>query len=258
MEYKRRTGMNPIVYVSKDYAGVLDGVSYVDREIVNEGWYDGMPTARRMAEQKYGGAIVLPWWHDPASAQDILIDIQEKGARVLQSHGKNWGVSCEANPDFGTSMWRRAGFTREEMLTLPLVFDRRNPAREAMLFKQHVHDDRPLVLYNFTGISSPFGYSPEVFRVMQPYRQHFNMVDLGQIRAARIYDLLGLYDKAVGLITIDTATAHLAPASKVPTIWLTVPNWGKSIPRGNVALHVQYDEVPKRLSEIEATIKSWM
>lgn len=258
MEYKRRTGVNPIVYVSKDYANVLDGVSYVDREVVNDDWYNGMPAARRMAEEKYGGAIVLPWWHDPESAKDILMDIHDHGARVLQSHGKMWGVNCADNPDFGTSMWRRAGFTREEMISLPLVFDRRNPAREQVLFNLHIHDKtKPLLLYNFAGISSPFGYSSDVFRVMQPFRPHFNMLDLGPIRAARIYDLLAFYDKAVGLITIDTATAHLAPASKVPTLWLTVPNWGKSIPRGNVALHIQYDEVPKRLQEIHALLEKW-
>lgn len=83
------------------------------------------------------------------------------------------------------------------------------------------------------------------------------MLDLGKIRAHRIYDLLGFYDRAIGLITTDTATAHLAPASKVPTLWFTVPGWGKSVPRGNVALHVQYDQVPRYLGEIDLLMQHW-
>lgn len=259
LELKRRTGLKPIVYVSRHYASVLEGVSYATPEIVNEDWYDGMPAARRMAQAKYGGAIVPAWWADPDTATDILLDIRDAGVRILQSHGRQWGVDCSANPDFGTSMWRRAGFTRQEMLTLPLVFDRRSGAREELLYRTHVHDAaKPLLLYNFTGCSSPFGYTPELMRLLQPYRSRFFMLDLGVLKAARIYDLLGLYDRAAGLLTIDTATAHLAPASRVPAIWFTVCNWGKSVPRGNCALHVPYDETPRRLTEVSATLERWL
>jgi hypothetical protein len=257
MEIKRRIGLNPIVIVSRDYASVLDGVSYVTPDVVKEGWFDGMSTARRMALQKYGSVIVPAWWHDPETVQDLVTDMNQNGVRVLQSHGRNWGVNINTHPDFATSMWRRAGFTREEMLTLPLVFDRRNKDREEELCKKHIYGNKPLLLYNFTGVSSPFGYVPEVMRLMRDYQADFFMLDLGMVRCARIYDLLGLYDRAVGLITIDSATMHLAPASKVPTIWLTVPGWGKSTPRGNVALHVQYDQTPKRLEEIRAVLEKW-
>src|SRR5688572_16992394 len=258
MEIKQRIGMNPIVYVSKNYASVLGGVSYVDSVVVDVDWYQGVPKARAMAEKDHGGAVVPAWWDDPQTAYDVAGEIHENGAMVLQSHGRQWGVNCAENPDFGTSMWRRAGFTRKEMLSLPLVFDKRNKIREADLVKCFNRSGKPMVLYNFKGQSSPFGYVPETLRMLQPYRQLFNMVDLGEIRASRVYDLLGLYDKAVGLITIDTATAHLAPASNVPTVWLTVPGWGRSVPRGNVACHVPYNEIPKRMSEIRTAVESWV
>lgn len=257
MEIHRRTGRKPIVYVSQNYAGILQGVSYVQPEIVDQDWFEGVPKARQMAEAKYGGAIVPAWWDDPATANGAAMEMHEHGAMVLQSHGRAWGVNCAENPDFGTSMWRRAGFTRDQMVSLPLVFDRRNPTREADLATRYERHNAPLLLYNCVGQSSPFGYVPELMRLLYPFRQKFNCVDLGQIRAERIYDLLGLYDRAVGLITIDTATAHLAPASKVPTIWLTVPGWGRSVPRGTVALHVPYDETPKRLGDINAVVEAW-
>lgn len=253
----QRTGLKPVVIVSKDYAATLEGVSYVTPDVVKEGWWAGIPKARAYAARKYGSVIVPQWWNDAATAGDLTVDLQREGVRVLQCHGDKWGVDMDANPDFGSSMWHRAGFTRKEMLTLPLVFDRRDKAREEALVRQHVHGDRPLLLYNFTGVSSPFGYVPEMSQMLANWRTRFQMVDLGEVRAARIYDMLGLYDRAAGLITIDTATGHLAPASRVPTLWFTRSDWSRSVPRGNVALHIAYNEFPKRAREIPALLEKW-
>lgn len=249
-----RTGNKPVVLVSNEYSNVFDGISYAIPWVFQGHWYSDMPKARALAERVYGSdyALIPHWWSPGVNPTNIPL-----GPMVLQCHGHGWGCSPERYPDFGTSMWLRAGLTRQEMIETPLVFDRRDKDREEALFKMHVHDTRPLLLYNFTGISSPFGYVPEMMHLLRPYRGFFNMLDLGAIRAHRIYDLLVFYDRAVGLITTDTATCHLAPASNVPTLWLTVPGWGKSVPRGNVALHVQYDEVPRCLGEIEMLIQDW-
>lgn len=257
LEIYRRTGKKPIVIVSNEYASVFDGVSYVTPDVVKEGWWAGIPKAREMAQRKYGHVIVPQWWNDAETAADIVEDMSRGGVRVLQSHGREWGVDTKANPDFGSSMWHRAGFSRPEMLSLPLVFDRRSPEREEALVKRHVQPGRKLLLYNFTGVSSPFGYVPEMTRLLNDFRNQFQILDLGQLRAERIYDLLGLYDRAAGLITTDTATAHLAPGSKVPTIWFTVPGWNSSVPHGNVALHIPYDQFPKRASEIRPVLGKW-
>lgn len=247
-----RTGMKPHVIVSNVYANIFEGISYAVPNVITGHWYNDMPKARALAEKMSINPIIPQWWQPGVFPRDV-----PPGPMILQSHGLNWGVDTSKYPDFGTSMWARAGFTRQEMIAAPLVIDRRNPMREEVLFKQHVTNNKPLLLYNFTGISSPFGYVPEMMKLLSPYQLHFNLVDIGHIRAFRIFDLLGLYDKAVGLITIDTSTAHLAPASKVPTIWFTVPNWGSSVPRGNVALHVSYNETPKRLNEIQAVLEKW-
>lgn len=249
----QRTGLRPIVIVSTQYASVFDGISYAIPDVQPGHWFQDMPKARRYAQMTYGDPMIPHWWSPGVEPKDV-----PRGGMVLQCHGFEWSCDPDKYSDFGTSMWLRAGFTRDEMLTAPLVFDRRDRTREEELVKRYHRPGKKLVLYNCQGNSSPFGYTPELEKVLYQYRSQFNIVDIGRIRCHRLYDLLGLYDIATGLITIDTSTCHLAPAAKVPTIWLTVPGWGKSIPRGNVALHVQYDQVPQRMGEIAKTIESWL
>lgn len=246
-----RTGLNPIVIVSTDYANVFDGISYATPYPITGHWFKDMPKARQIAAEKFGEAMIPHWWHD-----NTLTDVP-KGPMILQCHGHFWDCDWKKYPDFGTSMWNRAGFTREEMVAAPLVIDRRNLAREDALCKRYILNDRPLLLYNFTGLSSPFGYTPEVMRLLAPYRQHFNMLDLGTVRAERIYDLLGLFDRAVGIVTIDTATLHLCPATETPSLMLIVDGWGQSVPRGNCVFHCFYSETPRNLNRIQAVLESW-
>lgn len=251
-----RTGERPTVVVSSEYASVLEGVSYVKPHVLRVHWWAGVPTARQVAEAISGDVRVLQWWHEPVA--DEFRPAAFTGGIVLQSHGHNFGVDVSKDPDYGTSMARRCGFTREEWITLPLVFDRRNPVREAELLKTVCRGSKlPLLLYNFQGISSPFAFAPEVINRLLTFRRDFHLVDLSRIAAHRIYDLLGLYDAAAGLLTSDTSTAHLAPASFIPTVWFTVDSWCTSVPKGNVALHVKYNETPRRLDEVTAIVEGW-
>jgi len=169
-------------------------------------------------------------------------------------------VNLNLWPNFMASMYERAGFTQKEMMRLPLVFDRRNTVRERELVERlwpTAYRKKPLLLTNFTGISSPFGYQPELYPILQSFRQWFHIVDLGGVRAHRIFDLLGLYDVAAGLITCDTATLHLAHATQTPYIAFSAKGWTGSTPRGNVALQVMYDDTPRRLNEIAEVLESW-
>ncbi len=254
LEIFKRTGYKSNVVVSDEYAGVLDGVSYVKPHSLRLHWWQGIPVAKVYAQTLWGGAAVVQWWNE------CPIPPEYRGSFTLQCHGHNHGVNIELWPDFMTSMYARAGFTREEMLRLPLFFDRRNPTREAELVVRLYPvplRKRPLLLTNFTGISSPFGFLPELWPTIQRFARDFHIVDLGNVKATRIFDLLGIYDMAAGLLTCDTATAHLAHGSKVPTIWFTVDGWCGSQPRGNVALHVPYNSTPRRLTEIAQVLDSW-
>jgi hypothetical protein len=249
----KRTGKKPIVIVADNYSNVFDGISYATPHLFHGNWFGDMPKARMLAEREYGQAIIPHWWAPGVDTDDV-----PRGTTVLQCHGKDWGVDIKRYSDFCTAMWLRAGFTREEMLGTPLVIDRRNPVREAALVQRYYRPDKPMVLYNFTGVTAPFPYTPEMLQVMHPYRRRLNLVDIGEIRAERIYDLLGLYDRAAGLITGDTATAHLAVGSAVPTVWLTKNRWSGSVPRGNnCVLHMKYPEAPQRMGEIRAMLDQW-
>lgn len=248
-----RDGIKPVVMVSHEYASVFDGISYAFPWVVPLEWWKDSAKAKQQAMTRYRNVIVPQYWND---LSEPVTQRSENGKVHFIAHGRKWAVEGE-NADYGTAMWNRLGFTRQQMLSEPLVLDRRSPEREAELVRLYTRPGKKTLLYNFTGVCSPFGYVPEMMRVLLPYRTMMNLVDLGKIRARRIYDLLGLYDVAVGLITIDTATAHLANASQVPALWFTVDSTGESIPRANVALHVKYSQTPKRLEEIDSLIRKW-
>lgn len=251
----QRTGLKPLMFTSKDYVSVYDGMSYVTYYSMPQNWWECVDPARRLAEKEFGGGTVVQWWNSVPKHEDT-IGFNGKTIAVLQSHGRNWGVDVKLDPDFGTSMARRLGFSRQEWLALPPVFDRRNRQREAELVERFSRLGKPLMLYNFTGQSSPFAYVPEMMAMLKPFRKDFNLVDIGQVRATRIFDLLGLYEAALGLITIDTSTGHLAPATNIPIIWFTVPGWCSSVPHGNVRFTCPYDQVPRRRQEINDAIVS--
>lgn len=253
-----RTGMKPVVLVSTSYANVFEGVSYVERRPLQVGWWEGVPVARKIAEEAYGGGVCVQWWNDDPNRIKLL-EMATKGGLVLQSHGHEWGVDIARWPDYGTSMWDRAGFTREEMLTLPLEFDRRNVGREAELAKAVIPAivTKPILLYNFAGISSPFAFAPEVINVVHKFRHDFHLIDLTRVQGYRIFDLLGLYDRAHCLLTSDTATLHLAPGAKLPYVAFTTDGWTGSVPKGNCVLNVKYNSTPQRLHEVAAVLEQW-
>jgi hypothetical protein len=260
-EIYQRTGTRPILIVSRDYANVLEGVSYVEPYPIDGAAWDGIPEGRKIAQKIFGGGTVIPWWNeDPAHI--AMIRESAKGDFVIQCHAHNWGVDIRKWPDYGTSMASRCGFTLAEWLALPLVFDQRDPTRERELCKRVLGKEaRPIILYNLSGISSPFGFTPEVVNPIQrTFGRAFRFLDLGQIRALRIYDLLGFYDdpQTVGLVTSDTATLHLAQASDVPYIAFTVNGWRTSVPKGNCVLHIKYKDVPRMVPQILNQIGAWV
>lgn len=252
---KERTGNNPIVVVSPEYAPVFDGVSYVTPWVMSLPWPSGVAQARGLARVEYPKAVVLQFWNDSKAQYSSEVGRQ---TRVIQCAGEKWCVDAERWPDYGTAMWSRAGFSREEMLTLPLSFDCRDADREARLAKLSLHPRRPNLLINWSGTSSPFPYTPEFQGIMAKYRDRLSFVDLNAVRAERIYDLLGLYDRSVGLVTIDTATLHLAPAAKLPYIAFTRSDWSGSVPKGHCVLQIGYNEAMKRIHDFERTLKSWV
>lgn len=254
-EIYRRTGLRPLVISSREYTSIYNGTTYVEALSHPSHWYKGLQDMKQWAK-KYAGTegTVVQFWQEQPKNEDT-IGFNGANWTTLQCHGFNHGVNMALDPDFGTSMVRRCGFSQAEWIKLPLVFDNRNEDREAALRRQYLHGHKPAILFNFKGISSPFPNTPEVLNVLRPLQNEFQLVDLSKIYAKRIYDLLGLYDIAAFLISSDTATAHLAVGSRVPTAWFTMDGWNGSVPRGNVAWHCKYSQARDRAKELWDIIK---
>lgn len=253
LEVRRRTGKKPVVICSRDYASVLDGVSYVEPHPVDAHWYAGIPKMQEIAKAQYGGGVLMQFWQQPPLHADT-IGHGGKNWIVVQCHGHNHGVELSRDPDYGSSMARRAGFSQSEWMNLPLVFDQRDAKREAELARWYMSRHKPVILYNFTGKSSPFGRAAEVLNLMRRLRG-VHLVNLGELRAVRIYDVLGLFDRAVGLVTIDTSTMHLAPASQIEYLGFTVDGWTTSRPKGNCTLEIKYSKAQLRMAAIQAWLE---
>jgi hypothetical protein len=247
------TGVKPVMMVCSEFAGMLAGTSYVHPwPMTGFSWYGDVRAAKTIADYWYDKVIVPKWWDcpglqpPPPRPDENTIVLRHQGQRIVVAESE-W-------ESFQFSQWKAAGFSRQEMLDWPLVFDRRDAARESILITHHT-GRKPFVLYNFSGISNPMAHEPEILRELSSLRDQIQLVDLRHIRAEQIQDLLGLYDKALCLISGDTSTLHLAAASKVPLIALLANGGAGSIPKGNTVLKLRYGEVGAKVSLIKATVQ---
>jgi hypothetical protein len=218
--------------IAAKYADVLDGVSYV-RPIVYPGAFEDLR-----------GALDFARMHDPKAVN-------------LQVYGKDMPMKRHTT-SFVIEQWQRAGLDRL-WGTLPLVLDRRDATREAALLAQvRGTDARPLVLLAVSGYSSPFHGAAELVRMVQDrFGDRANVVVLDAVKATRVYDLLGLFDAAACLVTIDTMHMHLAQGSRVPVIGLATDGptpWHASARRPGMVCYAHYHEWPARAEEILSAI----
>jgi glycosyltransferase involved in cell wall biosynthesis len=197
----------PYFIVSRQFADVLDGVSYVNPVPVDLN-FDAINDAIDFAHRNY----------------DIVLN--------AQIYGKNF-KSERSTPAFNVESWRQIGFgSRFSDFTLSPVFDRRDRDQEQSICSKL--GDKPLLLFKLTGgISSPFKHAQRMIQQLTArFSGRFSLVDLSRLRCDRIYHLLGVMDKAAALLTIDTSILHLATGSTVPVVVLTnSAPWLASLPR---------------------------
>jgi len=215
------------VMAARPYSDILEGVGYCD-SVPFDGPFEDVPGA--IAKAKTLG-------HDP-----ILVS-------QVYGKGVNVGRSCSS---FAIESWRIIGL-EAEFGKHPLVFDRRSPEREKELVKRFT-DGKPMILFAGQGHSSPFQHSGHLWaELMTRFGRSHRLVDLSQARAYRFYDLLGLFDAAQVLVTIDTGHMHLARGSKVPVVALVTdsPSMWHGAPTPPAAiLSMRYREYPARQGEI--------
>lgn len=250
----QETGVKPVVMVCAEFSSILDGVSYVQAFPVSGiPWTNGVRRALIAAEKYYDEVIVPKWWDCHGMApptpppNEPFVELDWQGRRLI--------VSQDEWDSYQYSQWKACGWTRQQMLDWPLVFDRRSEKRELDLCAAHLNPRKKNVLYNFSGISNPTsGFEPDIIRQLLPLRDRVNLIDLSRIRAIRIYDLLGMYDRSLCVLSGDTATMHLAGASKVPFIGLVADGGAGSIIKGNEILRLRYHEIRDNVSKISDVI----
>jgi hypothetical protein len=251
----RSTGVKPVIMICEEFAPMLKRVSYVDAfPVSGVAWNTGARAAAKLARNLYDEVFVPKWWDahlDPPAPKnnEPFIEVDWRGRRIILAQDE-WN-------SYQYSQWKSCGWSRQQLLDWPLVFDRRDSRDEAFQAGHYLHPKKPNVLYNFSGVSNPLGFEPEVVRELHGLvvSGKINLVDLGRVRLTYLPDLLGLYDRSLCLITGDTSTLHLAAASEIPVIALLADGWAGSIVKGNEKLRLRYSEVRNNVHRIRETVE---
>lgn len=222
-------GNNPTMMVSSPWADVIDGVTYCDKLV----WHED-----------YSTPIKAAGWAEKLGLFDRIY--------VCQCYGTNVDRQCLS---FAEEAWRLVGF-HHLWNQLPLVFDNRNNKRELELFESlapKVTPGIPVVLLAHAGMSSPFPHRKELIDLIKS-NDKYQVIDISDLKAHRFYDLLGLYESASALVTIDSGPLHLAQATpNLPVIALISDrpdSWHGSPDRSNHALRIPYSNFLSRRDEI--------
>lgn len=207
--------------VHREYENLFDGVSYAKPEL-----WDGD-------------------WEDPLAAAEKHRAIN---AQVL---GKNVVTNWQSG-NFVKDAWKMLGRPWDRYA--PVVFDKRNERRELELAENTLATG-PVILVKLHGHSSPFKDAAAVRNRLAMWSDRCQVVFLDDFKYERVYDILGLMDRACCLVSMDTVTLHLAGGSRVPVIaFVNGKGWSATPPRGNVVLRMDYTEVLNRWSDVESVI----
>lgn len=221
----------PHLIVSREFLPLLDGISYVEPYPVDLP-YDQILSAINLAEKEFAHVIVAQIW------------------------GKGW-TQPKLTEAYNKEAWLQTGFLHrfDDPAWLP-VFDQRNLAREKSLCVKLQGLEKPMLLVKLDGsVSSPCHDCPALLPlIVKRFGQDFNVINLSEVRSERIFDLLGLMDRAACLVSVDTSLLHLAGATTVPTVALVNPaQWLGTLPRCNCVRKLTYTEA---LAEPEKVLEA--
>lgn len=236
-------GTRNALMVSKDFASLLDGVSYAERVV-----YDGPPWELDKAIEQAKTVT------NDITVTQLVGPTEIVRQAVVTRNGVEYRATTES---FLKDQWNLAGRLNDWRKQIPLVFDRRNVQREEALIKQWFPKRKKHILVAANGTSSPFEFKELLLELIRlRFGRHYNVVDLSNVRAERIYDLLGLFEHPAThcLVSIDSAPLHLAYAvPKLPVVALVNDRpslWHGSVWRPNHVCHMRYHDFPKRATEM--------
>jgi hypothetical protein len=230
-EYER-LGTKQKLVVSKEFAPLLDGCTYVE-PIVFEKDFRLPAHATNWATRSFPESCVI---NCAVCAEDMRID------------QKGWS--------FDRDIWVNSRIPISPH-SKRLLFDNRDQKREDVLKKQYISFNKKNVLLAMDGHSSPFFWGEELMKGLFKSLPEYNFINISGIRSARLYDLLGLYDEADSLVAIDSAPLHLASASGINTIALVTDQntmWHQSSWKPHHSLRVPYSDVVKKIDDIASAV----
>jgi hypothetical protein len=177
----------------------------------------------------YFQAAVYPGAHNqPGAAEAWAKQNRHSEVPVVCQVENNPNDSRQLTDSYQKESWRLAG-ALDEFGRWPLVFDRRNTPRENALVSQ-IQKSKPMILFAGESISSPFPDAAPLLASLKYQFAEYDVIDLSGVRAQHIYDLIGLYQSAALLISVDTVHIHLARACHTPVIAIINNGWLGSIP----------------------------
>jgi len=215
-----RTRGKPFVMVSNEFFKLFDGISYATPYPVNLPFHD-LAQGMKLASEKFGNVI------------------------QCQIYGANYKQEMLTS-NFNKESWRLAGYLNDFYNPdWNLLFDRREPTREQGIVRKLFRTSFPKVVTNLTrAVSAPLPIGTAILaKLTRCLWGKFEVVDIGHLKLPYVYDVLGILDRAVLFVTIDTATLHLAAGSQVPMIAMVRDGWVGAEPRFGCVKKFTYSEV---------------
>jgi hypothetical protein len=223
-----KIGQRVTFCVSAQFAGILDGVSYVD-PLIWPGNYNDPAKAYQWLKfnRPYDEILIGQSYRNPVDKQ-----------RHTDSYQRESWLSAGALAEFGA---------------YPLVFDRRDASQDGKLLG--LLNNPRIILVATESVSSPIKSAREVYdRITLEFPNHA-VVDLSAVKCHRIYDLIGWYNRAECLVTVDSVHLHLSRASKVPTVAILQNGYFSSVPPPACVRSVHYSEMPMAMDYLLAGIR---
>lgn len=246
-----QAGKRTAIMTTAEFAPILEGCSYVTPII-----FPG-----KMAELDKAMRYAATLSKDVVNCQ--LVGPREIVKNIVEAEG---GTAYKTSTEsFLKDQWVLAGRYQEWRNQYPLVFDQRDEAREAKLLEQLQNIIRPThntnrralrpILVSASGVSSPFPYRKLLFELLRlKFWRNHAIISLDQFKAERLYDLLGIFERSVCLVSTDSAPLHLAYAcSRLPVVALANDKpslWHGSVWRPNHICHIRYSDFPSRAVEM--------
>jgi len=239
------TGTKPSLIISKDYAEILDGVSYVE-PIVYDGPFEDIAGALDYAKT-LGHTVTTT---QVVGITDVI---------VSQVYGNHHGpaIICDS---FQQDAWRLANKLDLWPRQLPLVFDIRDKKREKRLYRG-IPKTKPWIVVSTGGNSSPFPYNDLLWEILKNCLPEFHIIDLAEIKAEKFYDILGIMDhpNTAHLILTDSGPIHLAYATTKPVHAIVTDRpslWHGTAWRPFYASYTRYRNFPRDVTRILDLIRT--